>query len=184
MRYDEEALGALYDEYAPLIYGYIYRRVGDGSLAEHLVGEVFDRALNAIRSEQAWRTSFRAWLYRTAHNVVVDDPRRRPDETVSVLELDWMAGELDTADALREKASRQRWLAAVQELTSDQQEVLTLRFGDGLTGQDTAEVMGKSISAVRSLQRQALDALRSELSETGEQRPPRRDNATLRLPLA
>jgi RNA polymerase sigma-70 factor (ECF subfamily) len=183
-RYDEEALGALYDDYAPLVYAYIYRRVGDPMLAENLVGEVFLRVLSAIRSEQAWRTSFRAWLYRIAHNVVVDHHRQRPDETVLGLEMDQMAGGRQSAHALREKASRQRLLAAVWELTSDQQEVLVLRLGEGLTERETAEVMGNSVSAVRSLQHRALEALRRKLSATEGQRPPGRNNAALRLPLA
>jgi RNA polymerase sigma-70 factor (ECF subfamily) len=165
-RCDEEALGALYDEYAPLIYAYIYRRVGDGMLAENLVGEVFVRVLSAIQSEQTWRTSFRAWLYRIAHNLVVDHYRRQPDETVLALEADWLAGGPEPADALRDKASRQRLLEAVQELTDDQQEALVLRFGEGLTGREVAEVMGKSVSAVRSLQYRGLASLRRTFEET------------------
>jgi len=47
--YDQDALGELYDEYAPLIYKYIYRRVGDAQLAEDLTSEVFMRVLQAIQ---------------------------------------------------------------------------------------------------------------------------------------
>ena len=54
------------------------RRLGDAALAEDLTGEVFLRVLQAIRAGRAWQTSFRAWLYRIAHNLVVDHYRRRP----------------------------------------------------------------------------------------------------------
>jgi RNA polymerase sigma-70 factor (ECF subfamily) len=76
--YDQEALGELYDRYAPRIYAYIYRRVGNAHLAEDLTGDVFVRLMQAIQSERFWRTSFRAWLYRIAHNLVVDHYRRQP----------------------------------------------------------------------------------------------------------
>ena len=89
--YDEAALAELYDRYAPRIYAYIYRRVSDAALAEDLTGELFVRMLRAIRNERVWRTSFVAWLYRIAHNLVVDHYRQRPpapllaiDEIVSL----------------------------------------------------------------------------------------------------
>ncbi|MGD8997610.1 MAG: sigma-70 family RNA polymerase sigma factor [Anaerolineae bacterium] len=164
-QYDEQALTAIYDAYAPRIYAYIYRRVGDAMLAENLVGEVFARALSAIRSRQAWRTSFQGWLYRIAHNIIVDHHRRQPDEPVLQLEDDWLAGGRDPADVLREKISCERLLAAVQELTADQQQVLVLRFGEGLTAREVAGVMQKSVSAVEALQHRGLTSLRRRLVE-------------------
>jgi RNA polymerase sigma-70 factor (ECF subfamily) len=163
-QYDEEALEAIYDEYAPLVYSYIYRRVGDAMLAESLVGEVFARVLSAIRSQRAWRKSFRGWLYRIAHNLVVDQYRRQPDDLLE-LEEGRLVGGREPADVLREKASRERLLAAVQELTAGQQQVLVLRFGEGLTAREVAKVMGRSVSAVESLQHRGLEALRRRLGE-------------------
>ena len=71
-RADTAALGEIYDQYAEKIYAYIYHRVGQAELAEDLTGQVFMRMLEAIRSGQAWRTSFSGWLYRIAHNLVID----------------------------------------------------------------------------------------------------------------
>ena len=59
-QYDEAALGELYDRYAPRIYAYIYRRVGDAHLAEDLTGDVFVRVIQAIQSERFRHTSFQA----------------------------------------------------------------------------------------------------------------------------
>lgn len=158
--YDEEALERICDEYAPLMYGYIYRRVGDSMVAENMVGEVFVRMLNAIQSDQPWRTSFQGWLYRIAHNLIVDHHRSQPDDPVVPLEPQDLAAEGNPSDALREKISRERLLSAVQELTSGQQEVLVLRFGEGLTARETAAVMEKSVSAVEALQHRGLASLR------------------------
>ena len=84
--YDEGALGELYDRYAPRIYRYVYRHVGDAVLAEDLTGDVFVRVLQALQSERFWQTSFQAWLYRIAHNLVVDHYRR--GAKVNEIELD------------------------------------------------------------------------------------------------
>jgi len=76
-RADTAAVGEIYDQYAEKIYAYIYHRVGQAELAEDLTGQVFVRMLEAIRSGQAWKTSFSGWLYRIAHNLVIDHYRRR-----------------------------------------------------------------------------------------------------------
>ena len=77
---DPEALGELYDSYAPQVYAYVYRRVSDPEVAEDLTGEVFVRVVMALHAGRTWHTSFRAWLYRVAHNLVVDHYRRRAPE--------------------------------------------------------------------------------------------------------
>ena len=77
--YDPAALGELYDRYAGKMYAYIYRRMGNAAQAEDLTSELFLRVLKAVQNERAWRDSFVAWLYRIAHNLVVDHYRRQPE---------------------------------------------------------------------------------------------------------
>jgi RNA polymerase sigma factor (sigma-70 family) len=98
---------------------------------------------------------------------VVDHHERGPDQAVLALGVDRMAGERESSDALRKKASRQRLVAAVRELTSAQQEVLVLCFGERLPGLEVAEVMGKSISAVQYPQHRAQETLRKEVVGDG-----------------
>ncbi len=160
--YDPAALGELYDQYAPRIYAYIYRRVGDAQLAEDLTGDVFVRVLQAIRSDRFWHTSFRAWLYRIAHNLVVDHFRRRsPIE----LELDeqFFESEDDPPATVRKKLAHQQVRRAIRHLTPDQQQVIVLRFGEGMKAREVAEVMDKSVGAVEALQHRALASLRRVL---------------------
>jgi RNA polymerase sigma-70 factor (ECF subfamily) len=157
---DEAALGELYDRYAPRIYAYVYRRVGDAFLAEDLTGDVFVRVIQAIQSERFWHTSFRAWLYRIAHNLVVDHFRRQ--SSVVELELDegLVTAEDDPASAVAERLSHGQVKAAISRLTPDQQQVLALRFGEGMKAREVADVIGKSVGAVEALQHRALAALR------------------------
>jgi RNA polymerase sigma-70 factor (ECF subfamily) len=163
--FEEEALGELYDQYAPLVYSYLYRRVNDAALAEDMTSEVFLRMVTALRSETEWHTSFRAWIYRVAHNLVVDHYRRRPPAPELALEEDLMADDVDLESALAEQLSRQRLQGAIRLLTPDQQQVLALRLGEELQAREVAEVMGKSIGAVEQLQHRALAALRRLLGK-------------------
>ncbi|HOU23395.1 MAG TPA: sigma-70 family RNA polymerase sigma factor [Anaerolineae bacterium] len=70
--YDQAAIAEIYDRYSLRIYNYIYHRLGNAHLAEDLTATVFLRMLEAIRSSRAWQSSFSGWLYRIAHNLVVD----------------------------------------------------------------------------------------------------------------
>jgi RNA polymerase sigma-70 factor (ECF subfamily) len=163
--YDEDALGELYDEYAPLIYAYLYRRVQDAQLAEDLTSEVFVRMLQAIQARQSWHTSFRGWLYRVAHNLVVDHYRRQPPVPMLALDERLVADQDDPESAVAERLSHRHLRSAISRLTPDQQQVLALRFGEQLTARDVGEVMGKSVSAVEALQHRGLAALRRSLQK-------------------
>ncbi len=166
-RQDSAALGAIYDLYSSRIYAYLYRRLGDRSLAEDLTGEVFLRMLEASRSAHFARTSLTGWLYRIAHNLVVDHFRRSGSEEVA---LDETSPAVNSLAALStEQAETQAYLrAAIGTLTEDQQQVITLRFGEGLTARQVAEALGKPETAVCALQHRGLAALRRALE--GERR--------------
>ena len=163
-QYDEEALGELYDHYAPRIYAYIYGQVGDPHLAEDLVGDTFVRVVQAIRSERFWHTSFSAWLHRIAHNIVVDHYRKRWPIPSELMDEIWVSGEESDPKAVIEVAQdHERLRRAIQCLTRGQQEVLVLRFGRGLTARETAQILRKTTGSVKALQHRGLGALREQL---------------------
>ena len=163
--YDEKAIGELYDQFAPLIYRYLCRRVHDAQVAEDLTGDVFVRMLQAIRAGQDWHTSFRGWLYRIAHNLAVDHFRKLPPDPPAALPED-MAGHADDLNSIIAEQSQVQHLSlAIRSLTSDQQQVLALRFGEQLTAREVAKIMGKSVGAVEVQQHRALAALRRILGD-------------------
>jgi len=158
--YEPEALAELYDRYAPKMYSYVYRRVGDATLAEDLTGELFLRVLRSIRGGKAWKASFSAWLYRIAHNLVVDHYRRLPPEPDNPLDGS-LEGTCDDPVAVVEGAAQgERLRVAIRRLTPEQQEVLALRFGEELSAAETARIMNKSTGAVEALQHRAVASLR------------------------
>ncbi len=165
--YDEKALGELYDRYAPKMYAYIYRRVGDAGTAEDLTGELFLRVVRSIRNDQGWRESFSAWLYRIAHNLVVDHYRSLPAEADRLVETSMEGDSGDLVADVEGKAARERLRRATRRLTPEQQEVLALRFGEGLTSAETARILNKSTGAVEALQHRAVASLRRILGGEG-----------------
>jgi RNA polymerase sigma-70 factor (ECF subfamily) len=172
--YDPEALSELYDRYAPRMYAYIYRRVSDAALAEDMTSELFLRVLRAIRNEHVWRDSFTAWLYRIAHNLVIDVYRRRPPPSIPLDDMPSLSAEDDPADQVDEATGRERLQAAIHHLTPDQQQVLALRYGEGLTARETASIVHKTTGAVEALQRRALAALRRILTPEHSERETHR----------
>jgi RNA polymerase sigma-70 factor (ECF subfamily) len=151
-------LGEIYDAYAPKIFQYIYHRLGDQALAEDLTGEVFVRFLHA----RATPDRLTAFLYRIAHNLIVDYLRRHP-RTLSLDEevADDRPGPLYLAQVEMERLQVRRALA---RLTPDQQQVIVLKFLEGFSNEEIAHIVGKPVGAVKSLQHRGLATLRDLLS--------------------
>ena len=161
-RAEPAALGALYDQYADRIYAYIYRRVGQVEVAEDLTGQVFMRMLEAIRTGQGWRSSFSGWLYRIAHNLVIDYYRRRG--RVTLVDIDEAtpikATHGDPVRSTESLLNQEQLRAALFELTEEQAQVITLRFLEEQSIAEVADNMNKTEGAVKALQYRAVLALR------------------------
>ena len=158
--YESSALSEIYDRYHVRIYNYIYRRVGNVHLAEDLTAEVFVRMLQAAQSDKFARTSLSAWLYRIAHNLIVDSFRAQSQWEVQPWDERLRAAMDDPTVALEAKLAQQGLRAALSRLTQEQQQVIVLRFGEGLTAPQIAEILDTSEGAVRALQHRALAAMR------------------------
>jgi RNA polymerase sigma-70 factor (ECF subfamily) len=165
---DRHALATIYDEYSPAIYRYLYRRVGNAGLAEDLTGQVFLKLLEAFQRDQLWNSSFRGWLYRIAHNLVVDHYRKQGDRSLVELEETLESDDLSPERGAELTIRFQRIRGALNELTEEQAQVILLRFGEGLSNREVGEIMEKSEGAIKALQHRALSALRRLLMEEVE----------------
>ena len=161
--YDPAVLGRIYDQYSVKIYTYIYHRIGDARLAEDLTAEVFLKMLEAVKASAGWKISLSGWLYRIAHNLVVDYFRRQPRRESLPLDERLMAAQDHPDTRLERILTQQRLRAAVGHLTEDQQQVITLKFVEEMSNAEVAEILGKTEGAVKSLQHRALATLRGLL---------------------
>ena len=163
-----EAWTLIYERHFPRIYNYVYYRTRSRETAEDLAAQVFVEALAGIGRYRYSGRPLLAWLYRIAHNITVDHLRRNSrDPTRGTMPEDVGGG--DDTETL---AGRADVLAAVSRLKPEQQQVILLRFVEGLTSSQVATVIGKSESAVKALQVRGLQTLRREMSDSR--------NATLR----
>ena len=165
-RGDAAAYGGLYERYPDSIYRYAYYRVSDHDEAEDLTETIFLKAWEALPRFRSNGSTFRAWLYRIAHNAIVD--RLRTRKTVVPLEqaLDVRDTEAVSPEAAAEAEQESARLgAALSELSPRLQEVILNRFVNGLSHAETAKVMGLREGHVRVLQHRALREMRDLLTE-------------------
>ena len=162
---DADAFGSLYDRFQPEILRYLVHRVGDPDAAEDLAQQVFLKAWQAIPRYEARGVPFKAWLYRMAHNQMVDHFRtRRPTTDLEGVdppqeaEAEGLVIAAETTGALT---------LAMSQLSDDHRQVLTLRFLMEKSAREIGEIMGRKEVTIRGLQMRALQALRREIERTG-----------------
>jgi RNA polymerase sigma-70 factor, ECF subfamily len=166
--FDQNALAAIYDDYHQPIYRYIYRQVSDVETARDLTAEVFQRLLKAIQKDQGPNRALQAWLYRTAYHCVVDHYRRQQHRQHLPLKDELVDAADDPVSLAEARISAETVRAALHQLTPDQQQVLILKFLEGLSNQETAAVLNKPVGAVKSLQHRALATLQRRLTPVQE----------------
>lgn len=158
-RGDIAALGQIYDAYAERVYRYLYHRLGNVSLAEDLTADVFLRMLESSGSARFCQVSLAPWLYSLAHNRLVDYFRRHKELPLPEEEDE------PTNDFLATELDRWELRTALRRLTPEQQQVIALKFLEGLSNAQVAVALGKPESAIKALQHRALASLRRLLEE-------------------
>jgi len=157
---DKEAFTELYETYFGKLYRYVVARIGNRAEAEDMTQQVFVKAYKSIPSYR-WRgVPFSAWLFRIAHNLVVDFFRKESKRPTVPLEESLVASNDNVQQVVERRLDIERVMAATRQLTEAQREVVSLRFAGGLAIAEVARVMGKSEGAVKALQHSAIAALR------------------------
>ncbi len=172
---DGGAFGELYEQFSPEIFRYLLRHLnGRRESAEDLTEEVFVKVLERLGSYQFRGLPFSAWLYRIARNHMIDHLRSRPRQVISSLDFAPEIPEKKAELVMDRSLDRHELSYALERLTSDQRHVVTLRFLDGFTTAETAEIMGKTEDAVKKLQARGLVQLRRiiEQARRAEETPP------------
>ena len=164
---EEAALGAIFDAFYVPLYRYIYRRIGIGQTAEDLAAEVFRSFLEELRAGKGPTSYLRAWLYRVAHNLIVDELRRRPRTEHDHLDEEAGSGGPGVGEQVQRSIEREQAQRALRHLTDKQRLVLELRFFQGLETDEIARMLSLSAGTVKALQFRGLQALRKHLLDDG-----------------
>ncbi len=166
-RLDPLAISAVYDEYYPVVFRYVRYRLGDETQAEDISSDVFTRLLESIRNGKGPRDNLKGWLLAVASNAVNDLHRsayRRPSEELNEEMADPSSSPTEKSEQLE---SRRKVRQALTRLTAEQQQVIALRFSEGLSLEEAAVVMKKNVNTVKQLQFRALASLGRQIGEPG-----------------
>jgi RNA polymerase sigma-70 factor (ECF subfamily) len=156
---DREAFGRLYEIYLDPIYRYLYYRVSIKEDAEDLTELVFLKAWENLEGYRPQGVGFRSWLYRIAHNALIDHYRARRDLDPLDERHAIQDARSDVEERLVADEEIDRLARAIVKLEPDHQHVLVLRFIEGLKPGEVADILNQSEGAVRVVQHRALKAL-------------------------
>ncbi|MDX2141032.1 MAG: sigma-70 family RNA polymerase sigma factor [Chloroflexota bacterium] len=165
---EKPAFGELYERYLDKIYNYVFYRTGNHHDAEDLTARVFFRAMGHVETYTERGVPFQAWLYRIAHNLVAnwhrDSGRRK------IIPLDEFVASSLRAEApdryTEDKQEREALMTAIRKLPEERQQLLLLKFIDGLSNAEIGAIMERTEGAIKSLYHRTLLALRDDLQGT------------------
>jgi len=163
---DRDALEELYLIHFDRIYSYLHVSVGNRHDAEDLTTQTFLKMLESIGKFRWQSAPFSAWLFRIAHNLAMDhfraSRRWQPEEEVPEPEPDESTSA--EADALQ-SIGRKSMMELIEDLSPEQQQVLTLKFLFNFANAEAATILGKSEGAIKSLQHRALASLQKQIEK-------------------
>ena len=157
-----EVFAGLYEQYMPSVYKYMNYRVGNVHLAEDLTSAVFEKALAGFSRYQSDRASFFTWLISIARNMVIDHYRmmsRRknmPLEEASDISSDTLSPEQEAV----KREELQRLQLCLAELSKQEQEIISCKFGAEMTNRQIAGVLSLSESNIGTILFRAVRKLR------------------------
>ena len=159
---DQGALAMLYDHYFPRVYRYVSARLDSNEDAEDVTTEIFLRIIENLRSF-AWRgLPFGAWVFRIARNEVVSHVRRQKTRSATAPLTETIRDPSpDHVDELVTQFAIATVRVATQKLPEAQRQVISLRFGAGLSVAETAQALGKTENNVKVLQHKAIAKLQT-----------------------
>lgn len=155
-----EALSKLSTYYYPKIYRHMLYKVGNREDAEDLTSEVFVRMVKSLPKQKG---SFNAWLYRIANNLAIDHYRKKSRKKEVSLVEEFGEHAPVQSDETEKILEREDLDKAISALPDDQRQTILLKFMEGYSNKEIADIMGKTVGAVKALQFRALNNLKAAL---------------------
>lgn len=156
-----EAFSEIYKIYLDRIYRYVFFQINDKMTAEDITEEVFLKAWKAIRKCKGKAKTFSSWLYRIAHNQLINT--LRDNNRITSLESKLSIEFADSKQSIDTSISHHELLETISYLPEDQKQIIILKFIEGLENREISKIIGKKEGAIRITQMRALAKLREKL---------------------
>lgn len=159
--FDREALAEIYDRYSDALYRYAYRLTSSEQMAEDCVSETFTRYLSALERRRGPKDLLRPYLYRIAHNWIMDQFRKnQPEPGIDITNEPIAASDKQIDDQISDQEQAERLRQHVERLSPDQQHVIVLKYLEEMDNTEIARIIGKNVGSVKALHSRALNNLR------------------------
>ena len=163
---DREAnLVQIYEEYYDRVTRYVYARIGRQHEAEDLASETFVRALHSLDSYEDRGLPMEAWIFRIAHNLVVDYFRKEKKKVLVTLDEAPIRDTADPEEDALVSIEIEHLMQALSQLPDSHREIISLRFFSGLSSTECGQVLNRKPGAIREMQRIAVKELRQALDQ-------------------
>ncbi|MFA6105662.1 MAG: RNA polymerase sigma factor [Patescibacteria group bacterium] len=160
----KEAFGELYEAYLKPIYNFVYYKTHHKETAEELTAEVFLKAYRSVNSYHSEKGTFQAWIYQIARHAIID--HYRSNKTILNIDDVWDLGSKeDVAKDIENKIMLEKVQKYIQELPSEQRDIIILRVWQDLSYTEIAEIIGKSEASCKMTFSRALKKLRTSMPE-------------------
>jgi len=156
---DPEAFGLLYDQYLPAIYRFILLKISDKVTTEDLAHQVFLNAWQNIENYKTQGFPFSSWLYRIAHNAVIDYYRTEKKH-FNLESVEEMAASNNLEGKIDQEFELKLIKTAIKELSSEHQSIIIMKFVEGLTNKEIAVALGKSEGSIKVAQHRSLKIIK------------------------
>lgn len=164
-RGNSTAVGELYDRHRQRIFRYIQAKTRHTDIAQDLTGEVFLRMVDHLPHFQPMGVPFSAWLYRIANNIIIKHGQKEDQQPVVPLGYAHMDTTSNNPASIVEKQIQiEKMMRSLEKIDENQREVVILRFIVGLSLQETADTVQKSVANIKTLQHRGILALQAALS--------------------
>jgi RNA polymerase sigma-70 factor (ECF subfamily) len=161
---DSSAFGKLYDHYQPMIYRFVFIKVGHREEAEDITHQVFLQAWQNIRTYRHRGHPFGSWLYKIARNRVIDHYRSRKDDVSLEAVENIKTTEEDSSAALLRRMEMEKVTKGIEKLKQEYQDIIIFRFVEDFSVRETADIIHKTEGAVKLIQHRAIEALKKEIN--------------------
>lgn len=165
---DQDALAVVFDSYYEPVYRYIYRHLRHAETAEDLTADVFRVLLENLNTQRGPSRFLRAWLYKVAQNLIIDEVRRNKYRQTDVIDDEHQDNSQYVGQQVEQVLTHKAVRQAMRHLTGKQQSVLYLKFLQGLSNDEIAYTLDMTVGTVKALQHRGLQALRRYLNGSDE----------------